>query len=272
MLRHLMKFENWSDDCIPREVQLDVIDIMNDLKDDIDCRISYQWWSPYAKYDPHHKAGDKYPYIQITNIKYKYLKDYIKRIRTYLNDQGFNLTVRYDSSKNPYVSGGIQMMYRVSRRTNSKWKILNKEIDFLTDFRLEIINRDIYGKRHPDFKNSSDYTEFTENLSVNSDLQEIKDIINDLKDDWGLETRLNNMVNSKQILIQINGYFTKSNLLDTIEKFSKDLNDVFKRLENLYSKIELGHYSVNDIEYDGDGNTIELEDKFKVWINIYVNI
>jgi len=35
MLKHLMKFENWSYEIIPREIQLDIIDIMNDLKDDI---------------------------------------------------------------------------------------------------------------------------------------------------------------------------------------------------------------------------------------------
>lgn len=154
MLRHLMKFESWSDESIPREIQLDIIDIMNDLKDDIDCRISYQWWPPYAKYDKLYKEGSKYPYINISNVKYKYLEDYIKRIRIYLNDQGFNLTIRYDSSKIPYAPlfPNTQMMGRI-RRTNSKWKILNKEIDFLTDFKLEMINRDIYGERHPDFKN-----------------------------------------------------------------------------------------------------------------------
>ncbi len=122
------------------------------------------------------------------------------------------------------------------------------------------------------FLNKSFIDFVNEEYTENNDLQEIKDIINDLNDDWGLEAHaFNNQVNSK-ILIQINGYFPKSNLLDTMEKFSKDLNDVVKRLQNLYSKIELSHYSVNDIEYDGDGGTIELENKFRVWVNIYVNI
>jgi len=142
-----MKFENWKDEIIPREIQLDIVDIMNDLKDDIDCRVSYQWWPPYAKYDKLYKEGDKYPSINITNVTSKYLENYIKRIRVYLNEQGFNLTIRYDSSKNPHLpSNG-------NGRVERTWKILKKEIDFLTDFKFEMINRDIYGEKHPDFKN-----------------------------------------------------------------------------------------------------------------------
>jgi len=153
-----MKFESWNDEIVPKEIQLDIIDIMNDLKDDIDCRISYQWWPPYSKYDPSYKEGDKYPYIYISNTTSELVENYIKRIRTYLNEQGFNLSVRYDSTKNPnkLVSKYNQRplnQYNKSRK-NSKWKILTKNIDFLTDFKFEIINRDLYGERHPDFKNS----------------------------------------------------------------------------------------------------------------------
>ena len=147
-----MKFESWIDEVVPKEIQLDIVDIMNDLKDDIDCRISYQWWPPHSKYDPSYKEGSKYPYICISNTTSESLENYIKRIRTYLNEQGFNLSVRYDSTKNPNKL--VSKYYQRPRRMNSKWKILTKNIDFLTDFKFEIINRDLYGERHPDFKNS----------------------------------------------------------------------------------------------------------------------
>ena len=73
------------------------------------------------------------------------------------------------------------------------------------------------------------YTEFinedikiTENFS--SDIQDIKDILTDLDDEYGLETELIKMKDDV-FLIMIDGYFQKSNLFDTLEKFSKDLNE-----------------------------------------------
>jgi hypothetical protein len=117
----------------------------------------------------------------------------------------------------------------------------------------------------------------TENLSENSDFQEIKDIIIELEDEYGLETLIIDVSSQKspkkdRLLIQIKGYFPKSSLLDTMEKFSKDLNDIVKRLDYFSNRIDIAQYSINDVEYDGDGDTIELKDKFKVWISIYINI
>jgi hypothetical protein len=127
------------------------------------------------------------------------------------------------------------------------------------------------------------YTKFiskiTENLSDNIDIQDIKDIIIELEDEYGLETFIidvskppPSLLSAKRLLIQINGYFPKSSLLDKMEKFSKDLNDIVKRLESLYSKIEIDTYSIDDHDFDGDGGEIRLEGKFRVLVNIYLNI
>ena len=125
------------------------------------------------------------------------------------------------------------------------------------------------------------YTKFiskiTENLSDNIDIQDIKDIIIELEDEYGLETFIIDVSSQKspkkdRLLIQIKGYFPKSSLLDKMEKFSKDLNDIVKRLDYFSNRIDIAQYSINDVEYDGDGDQIELKDKFKVWINIYLNI
>lgn len=112
----------------------------------------------------------------------------------------------------------------------------------------------------------------TENLSENSDFQEIKDILTELDDEYGLETTLIQVEKDKLFLIMIKGYFQESNLFDTLEKFSKDINNVVKRLDYFSNRIDIAHYSIDCVEYDGDGETIELKDKFKVWINIYLNI
>ena len=111
----------------------------------------------------------------------------------------------------------------------------------------------------------------TENLSNIEDEQEIKDIFSDLED-HGFDILVIPPYNNKKILVQIKGYLPKSNAINTLEVFSKDLSDIVKRLEHLYSKIELNTYSIDDIAYDGDGERIELGDRLKIWINIYVSI
>jgi hypothetical protein len=125
------------------------------------------------------------------------------------------------------------------------------------------------------------YTKFiskiTENLSDNIDIQDIKDIIIELEDEYGLETFIIDVSSQKspkkdRLLIQIKGYFPKSSLLDKMEKFSKDLNDIVKRLDYFSNRIDIAQYSINDVEYDGDGDQIELKDKFKLRIHIYINI
>jgi hypothetical protein len=120
------------------------------------------------------------------------------------------------------------------------------------------------------------YTEFinedikiTENLS--SDIQDIKEILTDLDDEYGLETELIKMKDNV-FLIMIDGYFQKSNLFDTLEKFSKDLNNIVKRLGYFSKRLDVSTYSINDVEYNGDGDQIELKDKFKLRIHIYINI
>ena len=126
------------------------------------------------------------------------------------------------------------------------------------------------------------YTEFinedikiTENFS--SDIQDIKDILTDLDDEYGLETELIKMKDDRGnllgvFLIMIDGYFQKSNLFDTLEKFSKDLNNVIKRLGYFSKRLDVSTYSIDDVEYNGDGHQIELKDKFKLRIHIYINI
>jgi hypothetical protein len=111
----------------------------------------------------------------------------------------------------------------------------------------------------------------TENLSENSDFQEIKDILTDLDDEYGLETELIKMKDNV-FLIMIYGYFQKSNLFDTLEKFSKDINNIVKRLGYFSKRLDVSTYSINDVEYNGDGDQIELKDKFKLRILIYINI
>jgi hypothetical protein len=120
------------------------------------------------------------------------------------------------------------------------------------------------------------YTEFinedikiTENFS--SDIQDIKEILTDLDDEYGLETELIKMKDNV-FLIMIDGYFQKSNLFDTLENFSKDLNNIVKRLGYFSKKLDISTYSINDIEYNGDGDQIELKDKYKLMIHIYLNI
>ncbi len=141
-MRYIKKFEAKEviDLTIPKDLQLNIMDIMTDVKDDLGCRVSYQWWPPYYKYDPQYRAGDKYAYITISDVLYSSLKGYISRLESYLAVEEYSICVRYDSIPltNPVVK--IIGLPPRKRRVFSNWKILRKGVDFKTDFRIELIN------------------------------------------------------------------------------------------------------------------------------------
>jgi hypothetical protein len=127
------RFSPYKDLTIPKSIQLNIIDISLELKDD-GYTVSYQWWPPYEKYHTLYEKN-KYPYVSITKnignldkIKYTEIKELCEHLTSYLDSEDYNTVIKY-------------------RKVNSAdyHVIPSDHICSSIHYKIEIIDRNIYG-------------------------------------------------------------------------------------------------------------------------------
>lgn len=156
---------------VSQDIQLDIIDICQELKDN-GFNIGYQWWSPYEKGAADYDLN-KYPYISISrypmmHIDYSEVKETVEHIEGYLDECGYNISIISPKTpKNKRMSG----------------------------FKIEMINREIFGDvNESDNYDYSDWetnwTRFIDNHINHEFIETVKDLFQsecaDL-DDYKLE-------------------------------------------------------------------------------------
>lgn len=105
-----------------------------------------------------------------------------------------------------------------------------------------------------------------------SDLEDIRDIFSDLNDDYGLETLVVKVNTKDTIMIKTDGMLKKDNFFNTIENLTKDLNNVYKRLNYFSREIDISNFDIRDYIFDGDGEPLTLKDKFYFYMIIYLYV
>ena len=105
-----------------------------------------------------------------------------------------------------------------------------------------------------------------------SDLEDIRDIFSDLNDDYGLETLVVKVNTKDDIMIKTDGMLKKDNFFNTIENLTKDLNNIYKRLNYFSREIDISNFDIRDYIFDGDGEPLTLKDKFHFYMIIYLYI
>jgi len=135
------KFSTSRDLTIPNNIQMDIIDMSLELKDE-GYKVSYQWWPPYDKSAGRLYASNKYPYINITKglekIWYMEIKDFCEGIGSYLDTEGYNVVIKYRKENSAD--------YYDVRDTLVDWgPFSNYPMCSSIHYRIEMINRDIFG-------------------------------------------------------------------------------------------------------------------------------
>lgn len=115
-LNNYKLFENVQSRTIPKYIQLDIIDMALELRDN-DMNVSFQWWPPYeeGKIPDYFPTDSNNAYISIQkwvngkgglDIPSFELKDFIDRVSNYLSDKGYKVNPTYSkrgySERIPY--------------------------------------------------------------------------------------------------------------------------------------------------------------------------
>ncbi len=139
------KFSSYKDLTIPQDIQLYLIDMSLDLKDE-GYKVSFQWWPPYDKYSGRLYASNKYPYMNICRegvgelekIWYMEIKDFCEGIGSYLDSQGYNIIIKYRKENSADY-------YDVKDTVVDWGPFSNYPMCSSIHYRIEMINRDIFG-------------------------------------------------------------------------------------------------------------------------------
>lgn len=140
------EFSSYKDLTIPHYIQLELLDRSLDLKDE-GFKVQFQWWPPYIKSSGHRMyEANKYPYISITKplqtgydkIWYMTIKDFCEEIGSYLNSEGYNITIKYRKEE----TGD----YLNVKDTEENWgPFSNYPMCHSINYKIEMIDRNIWG-------------------------------------------------------------------------------------------------------------------------------
>lgn len=156
-MRYTKNFKIWKADesldpkldlTIPKDIQMYIIDMALELKDE-GYTVSYEWWSPpYYKSDHRFKIVKypHYPHINIVkrgtdgfeSIYYMNIKDFCESIGSYLDTEGYNIVIKYRKPNSADY-------YNIEEAIVDWGPFSNYPMCMSIHYRIEIINRDIYG-------------------------------------------------------------------------------------------------------------------------------